>query len=124
MDWDRLGRNKPVGEIEISHQRIKQILNEAADHFEVLDLSVPISTDHITGTANKSCFRVLPSSSVVDASGDLPKFHLSFHIQVQITKLPCCLAGSEIAKLKLFAANYDENKVIFGMLFYPCYART
>jgi hypothetical protein len=114
MEWDRLGKNKLVGEIEINQERIKTILSKAAGHHEVLELSVPMSKDHITGTANNSCFRILPSSSVVD--GDLPKFHLSFQIQVEITKLPCSLAGSEIAKLKQFAASYDEDKVMFGKL--------
>ena len=100
MDWDRLGKNELVDEVEIHPEKVKCILNSEVGFCELFDLEVKILGDKLSGATISN--EGLPISSP------------SFQLQFEVHHLDCSLVGSEIAKLKEFAAKYDTDQVIFG----------
>jgi hypothetical protein len=100
MDWDRLGKNELVGEVEIHPEKVKCILNSEVGFCELFDLEVKILGDKLSGASISN--EGLPISSP------------SFQLQFEVHHLDCSLVGSEISKLKEFAAKYDTDQVIFG----------
>jgi hypothetical protein len=100
MDWDRLGKNKLVGEVEIHPEKVKSILNSEVGWCELFDLEVRILGDRPHGDTS--------------LNEDLPITTPSFRLQFEVHHLDCSMVGSEISKLKEFAAKYDTDQVIFG----------
>jgi hypothetical protein len=113
MDWDRLGKNELVGEVEIHPQKIEHILNSEAGYGEILDLDVKIVGVHVLPDDNKNCCFQMCSANFADEG--LLTSSPSFQIQVEIKHLETTLIGSEIAKLKEFAMKYDADQVIVSI---------
>ena len=113
MDWDRLGKNELVGEVEILPEKVLSILNSEVGFCELFDLEVNVLGDSIpqVGDNKNFCFRSW-SSSATDSSKGLPTSNSSFQLQFEVHHLGCSLVGSDIADLKEFARKYDSDQVI------------
>ncbi len=111
MDWDRLGKNEVVGEVEINPEKIESILNSEEGFSEIFDLDVKPRGKQMPETKSTDCCCRIWSSEVGDEC--LPTTSPSFQLQIQIHHLACSLCGSEIAKLKEFATKYDTDQVTF-----------
>jgi hypothetical protein len=117
MDWDRLGRNELVGKVEITSEKIENILNSEVGFSEVFDLEVNIHENQKLET-NKDCCCKHWSSEVSseERHGTIP----SFQLQIKVQRLSSNLIGSEIAKLREFARKYDTDQVMFNGLYWLC----